>query len=196
MLENEHKQLPRNQIIQATFECFGDSGPRQTSMQDISRQTDYNPAVIFDLFKSKQEIIEALAEKSRNSTVCLFWDIEDSDPRDKVLQKILRNLSDVLVEQANRNTLRTKISLWSEAYESEKLMKGLRENFTDIERKIISCLEAHTPNQNQEPAFCPKEIAQILVATYHGLMLQMMLRKDTDPRNSMGHLAYLLMNLN
>lgn len=191
---SEHKQQRRNQIIQAAFECFGENGVHQTSMRDICSQAELSTGAVYNYFDSKEEIIEALAEKSRNSTDYLFKDIQDSDPRKKVLQKIVKNLSDILTVQRNRGELKMKVRLWSEAQESEKLYALFRENFADIEMRIISCLEEHPPKENHEPALSLEEITRIIIATYQGLVLQMVLREDIDPKNSMGNLAYLLTN--
>lgn len=191
---SEHKQHRKNQIIQAAFECFGEKGVHQTSMRDICKQAELSTGAVYNYFDSKEEIIEALAEKSRNSTDFLFGDIQDSDSREKVLQKIVRNISNILTEQHKRGELKMKVRLWSEAQESERLHALFRQNFADIESKIISCLEEHSIKENQDNELSLEEIARIIVATYQGLVLQMVLREDVDPENSMGHLAYLLTN--
>lgn len=191
---SEYKQHRRNQIIQAAFECFGENGVHQTSMRDICKRAELSTGAVYNYFDSKEEIIEALAEKSRNSTDFLFMGIEESDSREKALQTIVRNLSDILVEQQKRGELKMKVRLWSEAQESKKLSALFRENFADIETKIISCLEAHPLKENQDDELSLQEIARIIVATYQGLVLQMVLREDVDPQNSLGHLAYLLTN--
>lgn len=192
---SEHKENRRMQILQAAFKCFGTKGFHKTSMRDICEQAELSSGAVYNYFDGKEQIIEAIAEKSRNSTKILFEDIESSDSREKALQKILRNLSDLLLEQQKRGQLTMKIRLWSEAQESEKIHGILRENFADIENKIMRCLEEHALKENGGTELSLEESARIIIATYLGLVLQMNLREDVDPENSMGYLAYLFTNL-
>lgn len=195
-VDDEHKETRKMQILKAAFECFGTKGFHKTSMRDICEQAELSSGAVYNYFEGKEQIIEAIAEKSRNSTQFLFEDIQKSDSREKALQKILRNLSDVLLEQQKRGQLKIKIRLWSEAQESGKISDILRENYADIENKIKHCLEEHELNENKETELSIEESARIIIATYQGLLLQMTLRENIDPLNSLGYLSYLFTNHN
>ena len=83
--------------------------------------------------------------------------------------------------------------MWKEAQESKILQRVFRKNFADIEMKIVSCIEEHS-RKHRKYTLKAEHIARIILATYQGLVLQMGSGKDIDPKNTLGHMAYLIMN--
>ena len=71
-IEDMQNYKRRDQIIEAAFECFGRKGLEQTSMEYIRSQAGLSNGEVDGFFTNKYEILEALAEKSRNSTDALF----------------------------------------------------------------------------------------------------------------------------
>jgi AcrR family transcriptional regulator len=60
----EHAKARRRQILDAAHACFAREGFHRTSMQDIQREAELSAGALYVYFRSKDEIIEALVEKT------------------------------------------------------------------------------------------------------------------------------------
>lgn len=191
----EHKESRKTQILLAAVECFGDQGFHQTSMRDICKKADLSIGAVYNYFDSKEDIIETMAEKSRNSAKSLFQDIKETDSRNQAIQKILHQLVKTLAYQKENNQLNMKVHFWSEALRSEKIKLILKENLSDIIAKVLRNLESHTTNKNNYN-LTNEQIAILILSIYQGLTLQLVIENDVNFEQTFETLSILLTNQN
>ena len=58
-------QSRRRQIMDAAIRCFAREGFHRTTMQDIFRETGLSAGAIYRYFKSKEDIVAAIAAEHR-----------------------------------------------------------------------------------------------------------------------------------
>src|SRR3954451_11812525 len=62
----------RDEILVAAQSCFARSGFHQTSMQEICSEAGMSPGNLYRYFRSKEDIIAAIAERDRAETAQQF----------------------------------------------------------------------------------------------------------------------------
>src|SRR3954471_11257136 len=62
----------RGEILQAAQTCFARAGFHQTSMQEICSEAGMSPGNLYRYFRSKEDIIAAIAERDRAETAQQF----------------------------------------------------------------------------------------------------------------------------
>src|SRR6476660_7516476 len=55
------KERARQAILQAALELILEKGPDNLSLREVARRSDYSPAGLYEHFKSRDEIVEAVA---------------------------------------------------------------------------------------------------------------------------------------
>jgi AcrR family transcriptional regulator len=79
-VSEDHLEQRRRQILHAARRCFIRKGFHQTSMQDIFREAELSAGAVYRYFKSKSDIIRAIATESRNTVTRELEAIVDADP--------------------------------------------------------------------------------------------------------------------
>jgi AcrR family transcriptional regulator len=62
----------RQQVLDAAFACFARQGFHQTTVDDICRESELSPGVVYKYFRSKEEIIEAVCEGCQQANTPLI----------------------------------------------------------------------------------------------------------------------------
>ncbi|MCM6773633.1 TetR/AcrR family transcriptional regulator [Nocardia sp. CDC159] len=78
-VSEEHLERRRQQILDAALECFARKGFHATSMQDVFTEAGLSAGAVYRYFKSKDELIAALAA---DATVLLRGAMEEVVQRD------------------------------------------------------------------------------------------------------------------
>ncbi|HKJ31059.1 MAG TPA: TetR/AcrR family transcriptional regulator [Balneolales bacterium] len=190
----EYKQSRKIQILQAAAECFSDQGFHQTSMRDICNKAELSAGAVYNYFAGKDDIIESMAEVSRNSVKDLFQDIRDTDSRKQVIDKILHKLLEVAVYQKENNQLNMNIHLWSEALRSDKIKSILMESSRNMNAIIHDRLKNSSTKGNPSK-LSDKQVISLILMAYQGLVLQMALTDDVNEEEYFEALSTLLTNL-
>lgn len=66
-VNKEQTEKRRLQILQAALECFTKQGFHQSSMQTICKKAGLSPGTVYHYFKSKDDIIEHIAQREVDS---------------------------------------------------------------------------------------------------------------------------------
>ena len=62
-VNKEQAAKRRQQILDAALDCFGKKGFHQTTMQEVCKKARLSPGTVYHYFKSKDEIIEHIADR-------------------------------------------------------------------------------------------------------------------------------------
>lgn len=109
----EKIQLRKQEILDKAFEIFSTKGYSQTSMEDIVRYSGISKGGLYTHFKSKEEILLAIAEKRfqlRSDWVRQMADIESAS--EKIIL-YLRWALDGLQNESTQKEIRFTIEFWS-----------------------------------------------------------------------------------
>jgi AcrR family transcriptional regulator len=162
----------RSEILDAAILCFSRDGFHRTTMRDIVRVSGLSPGAIYNYFKSKEEIVAAIAGRRQEKERRLLVEAIESGPPAKALERVRDAFLEDIENPKERLRRRVSVQLWAEAQRNPEVRKIVRRSFEDP-RKMLSevLLEAQKAGAIAKWAD-PGAIASFVIATFHGLVLQ------------------------
>lgn len=171
-VSKEYLDGRRSEILDAALVCFSRDGFHRTTMQDIVRQSGLSPGAIYNYFKSKEEIIEAIANQRQLKERRLVTDAIDTGPAGKALERVRDAFWDELDNPKERLRRRVSVELWAEAQRNPSIRRLVRRSFEEP-RKLISEVLATAQAQGAiADGVDPDALACFVIAVFHGLVLQ------------------------
>ena len=174
-----HRQARRSQILAAARRCFERDGFHATSMQDIVVEAKLSAGAIYLYFKSKDEIVAAVAAETLAYFPPAFAELLSGDllPLDALLGRIV---SLILELDRRQPTLRLAVQVWGEAVRAPQLAaifaavtQSLRELFTQVAVRYQAAGRLAPDRQ-------PEHAAQVLQGMVIGFIVQFVLIGDPD----------------
>lgn len=162
----------RSEILDAAIACFSRDGLHRTTMKDIVRKSGLSPGAIYNYFKSKEEIIEAIAERRQEKERELIFDAIQRGPAASALARVRDAFLDELGNPKERLRRRVSVQLWAEAQRSTGVRRIVRRSFEEPRRLLTEVLlEARKKGTIARWADADV-IACFVIAAFHGLVLQ------------------------
>jgi AcrR family transcriptional regulator len=175
-----HRSNRRRQILHAAFCCFARRGFHETSMRDICREAKLSPGAVYLYFKSKERIVESLAEAGR---------LETSEWIDGCKGKNLADIVGQVLEQLNRPEnlpgFQLDVRLWSEALHIPRIAALFRKSEATLMDALSQVVMTTAPKCTRKQA---QAIARLLVSAIAGFELQ----KVMNPKADLGPAVALL----
>lgn len=98
-VSEEHAAARREQILSAAQDCFARKGFHATSMNDVFHEAGLSAGAVYSYFKSKDEIVVAIAERAMGRLIPFFDAILAEEPA-PVLEDVMRRYAARLQEVA------------------------------------------------------------------------------------------------
>jgi AcrR family transcriptional regulator len=112
-VSEDHLTARREQILVAARACFLRNGLHNTSMQDLIREADMSVGAVYRYFKSKTEIINAIAENVAGGLIARMHEVAE---RDLPLADAMSLVLDIVDEQVGPDgNFRLALQIWAEA---------------------------------------------------------------------------------
>jgi AcrR family transcriptional regulator len=179
-VSSEHRAAQRQRILDAARRCFMREGFHATSMQDILTEAQLSAGGLYLYFKSKEEIIEAIAVDTLaffSATLEELLASDDLPPLDVVLSNALRILRDRDREQP---TFRVVVQVWGEVGRARRLAVQVAEAQMRTRELLGRLIEGYQARGDLDPDAPVERIAQMLIAIMMGYVAQCALLGDTD----------------
>jgi TetR/AcrR family transcriptional regulator, transcriptional repressor of aconitase len=179
-VSSEHRAAQRQRILDAARRCFMREGFHATSMQDILTAAQLSAGGLYLYFKSKEEIIEAIAVDTLaffTATLEELFASDDLPPLDVVLSNALRILRDRDREQP---TFRVVVQVWGEVGRAPRLATQVAEAQMSTRALLGRFIEGYQARGDLDPDAPVERIAQMLIAIMMGYVAQCALLGDTD----------------
>ena len=181
-VSDEHLERRRQQILDAARVCFLRKGFHLTSMQDVFAESGLSAGAVYRYFKSKNEIIHAIATEKQSGAVKLLEEIIKEDPLppyDEIIERFFAFVQAILDEDG---ALRVAPQVWAEALHDPvyqaiiaELFAGVRSRWTELARRMRDA--GRMPEDADPEAF-----GATMMCTMPGFVLQRMLIGDLDAR--------------
>ena len=177
-----HLEARRQQILEAAESCFSRQGFHQTTMQDICGEAGLSPGAVYRYFSSKEEIIAASCEACQQGIVDFIQSVTaNGNSAIGMLDQLFDAGFGYLASPGAIESLRMGVLLWAEAQRSPKI----RDVYRDTHQKALQEGFAGILGRGQESGEIDPELdagvmARILLSTWQGLQLQMLLDPDND----------------
>ena len=128
-VSEEHIEARRQQIVDAAVQCFARAGIHGTSLDDIRLAADLSRGAVYHYFKSKEDIIDALRERSIEEDQQLLEDIKEKNVDLPIwIRSLGKGMTRNLMAPGNIDT-RVAMFLWAEALLNERVLQSQQELF-------------------------------------------------------------------
>jgi AcrR family transcriptional regulator len=166
------KENRRQEILAAALRCFARNGFHSTTIADIVRESGDCQGTFYVYFKTKDDVIAALAD-DRNQSDAIINAIAgaEADPLDGL--KILFDLHGRTLADAERaDERRVAIQGWAEALRNDSIRQRLVENTLRVQQQIAVLIERGQRRGQFRADANPQGVARALIALFRGLTLQ------------------------
>jgi TetR/AcrR family transcriptional regulator, transcriptional repressor of aconitase len=141
-------------------------------MQDIVRQSKLSPGAIYNYFRSKEKIIEAIANHRHAAERELFAEAKREATVEKVFDRIRNSFFGQLEQPAGRLRRRVTIQCWSESQRNPRILKLIRRGLKGPRILLGGILRRAQRRGEIDKQVDTSAVARFLIASYHGLALQ------------------------
>ena len=118
----EHVEGRRMQILTAAYRCLGRKGVTRTTLKDICREAGLSMGAVYGYYRSKEDIIVALAEAFRERNLALGAPPPGSgDPVDWLCEIVRR----VAASPDVVDSMKIDVRLWAEALDTPLLKEQI-----------------------------------------------------------------------
>ena len=110
------KDQRRKEILEVSLRLFANRGYESTSIAQISREAGISKGLIYNYFKSKEELLKSLVFDLNSMESTFLEDIQDDDPG-KMLQNIFTSYFKMLTQNKDKLRLITALTFQIEKFE-------------------------------------------------------------------------------
>jgi AcrR family transcriptional regulator len=187
-----HANARRQQILEAARRCFMRDGFHNTSMQDVIAEAGLSVGAVYHYFKSKNELITAIAESVIGDASAMFEELARHEPPLSPTEAVERAVTFVERETGPDGLLRIALQVWAEAMRDPALAEFVAGAYTRM-RGHFTQLATRARDAGQLPADADVDaIGAVLFGMVPGYALQRMLAAGPDPKTFAGGLRALV----
>jgi AcrR family transcriptional regulator len=183
-VSQEHLDARRRQILDGAARCFARNGFHATSMQDILREADLSAGAVYRYFRSKEELITAIAEEAFTGIRGAFEEAARTTPPptpDVLLGRVLRRMLEEQVPGGDRQAFaRLIVQVWTETLRNEQLAATLQEGYDGMRQVWAKLVDAYRDNGLMGADVPADHVARTLIATAQGFIAQQALFGDVQ----------------
>ncbi|MEV5751947.1 TetR/AcrR family transcriptional regulator [Actinoallomurus sp. NPDC052308] len=179
-VSEEHLEQRRRQILDAARRCFGRKGFHQTSMQDVFKESGLSAGAVYRYFKSKEEIVRAIAVENQGLVTALLEEIlneETLPPLEDVVGRFAARVESLLVHDG---PLRLAPAGWVEAMHNPALSPTVRELLTDTREWWVKLAERMRDAGHLPADADPRAVGATLFCLVPGFVIQKLILEDVD----------------
>jgi AcrR family transcriptional regulator len=190
----EHRTARHDQIVAAARRCAIDQGFHKTTMADVIRESGLSAGAVYGYFKSKDELVSAIADQALSSIDELFDTILGTDQPLTPIAALQATLEHVILiaEQPGGDVTRVALQAWAEAMHNDAIAAIAREKYTHLRGKFTEVARRAQADGTIDPDADPNHIGQVMFAVLPGFLLQRLILGDVTPQSFTAGLTALL----
>ena len=174
-----HLDARRMQILKSAMHCFARQGFHRTTMQDIVRASQLSPGAIYRYFRSKDEIVEALAAKRLAREIERITAVGGESSGGRVIPDLLRVFFEPLAaDKKERVNRRVVIQVWAESLRSPRILRAVRKNMNSLRALLARIISRGQRSGELRPDLDPDAVARVMI----GLLQSYFLHEAWDGR--------------
>jgi AcrR family transcriptional regulator len=165
-------QSRRRQIMDAAIICFARDGFHAATMHDIVAETGLSAGAIYRYFRSKEEIVAAIAAEHHIPEAAGLAEASAEDDVAAALRSLVRASLGRLTDPQEQRWRRVTVQVWGEALRNDQVMAIVRDGL-DEPVKILADLFRRGQRDGSVPAeIDPTGAARVCASIFQGLVLQ------------------------
>jgi AcrR family transcriptional regulator len=174
------KQTRRQQILDAALRCFSRDGFHNTTTADIVRESGVSQGTLYLYFRTKDDIIVALADDRHQGEAFLGAMAQSEQDPIKGLSLLLELHGASLESPDRTDARRVGIQGWAEALRNPTIHAKITEGTALVRGEIVRLIERGQRTGQIRTEVVPEAVARTLIAIFQGLMLQVGWGEDND----------------
>ena len=187
-----HRERRREQILEAARRCFIRKGFHQSSMTDVFAEAGLSAGAVYRYFRSKNEIITAIAEEVVGHVTDLLVPLVEQEPTptlDSVIRDGLLSVDDLAFGEYGFAQLAPQV--WAEALRNDQLLGVIRSRYTVVREALSRLIVAEQKAGRVDVDAEPDDVAAVLFGSIIGYLLQRLLFGHLRPESYAAGLAAL-----
>jgi AcrR family transcriptional regulator len=188
----EAMELRRGQILDAAERCFARDGFHQATIQAVIAESGLSAGGIYGHFRSKDDIVAAIAERRHAHDAELLSSLETTDDPIEALRRVARAFLQDLETEAGVRRRQVALQLWAEALRSptirREVVAGVRGPAAIVRGLLERAVEAGAIGRDAEL----DGAARAMVALFQGLVLQRLWGEPVSEDQAMAAFEALL----
>lgn len=191
---DEHRLARRAQIVAAARHCVLDEGFHKTTMADVIRESGLSAGAVYGYFKSKEEIVAAIAEDALSTVDEVFQKILATEETLTPLMALETALTHVVsvAERPDGDVTRIAVQAWAEALRNPAIMATASGKYTQLRTNFEAVARRAQADGTVDPDTDPRCIAQVMFGLIPGFVLQRLLIGDVSLESYTAGLRALL----
>ncbi|MFE3023102.1 TetR/AcrR family transcriptional regulator [Nocardia tengchongensis] len=177
----DHLERRRQQILDAAQTCFARKGLHATTMQDVFAESGLSAGAVYRYFKSKNDIIEALATEATVDLRATLTEAVYSDPLPTPPELVRLISADVIKLSAPGGPVRVIPQAWALALTDANIADYVRTNILGFRRLWFDYANRMRDAGWLSPDADTDAVAKILLGLLPGFILQHLILGDADP---------------
>jgi AcrR family transcriptional regulator len=182
----EHLDARRRQILDGAARCFARNGFHATSMQDVLREAGLSSGAVYRYFRSKEELIGAIAGEVFAAVRAAFEDAARDTPPplpDVILGRVLRQVyaGPAGIPEAGRHAFpRLVLQVWAETLRNDELAATLLDGYTNLRAAWVELVESYQRAGIVRADIPADHVARTLIGTVQGFIAQQAVFGEVD----------------
>ncbi|HEX4049894.1 MAG TPA: TetR/AcrR family transcriptional regulator [Steroidobacteraceae bacterium] len=179
----EQREARREQILAAALSCFSRDGFHRTTTADVVRESGLSQGTLYLYFKSKDDLIAALADDRHQREAALNALAEHQEDPLKSIHALIRLYAGRLSDPAQTDSLRVGLQGWAEALRNERVRTGVLEGVSSARSALVRVIRRGQRTGVFKRGLDATAMAQVLIALFQGFVLQAAWepRRDLEP---------------
>ncbi|WP_167473384.1 TetR/AcrR family transcriptional regulator [Nocardia arthritidis] len=180
-VSEEHLERRRQQILDAAQLCFTRKGFHETSMQDVFAESGLSAGAVYRYFKSKNELIAAIAAATADEVRDRLDTAINADPL-PTPDELVRTMTEMIIENSGPSgRIRLAPQAWALALVQPEANAFVGAAMTAIRGHWELYAERMRDQGWIAPDADTAAIAVTAVGMFPGFMLQHLILGDVDP---------------
>ena len=178
-ISEARRSARRRQIIDAARHCFLQEGFQATSMKDVLSAAALSAGAVYNYFPSKEDLIVAISQQALDDVAASFEQMREGvlPPLDEALTAVFSHQAPM---DAQRESAKLLVQVWAEALRSPTLSAKVVPLFEGVRNVFAELAAAYQKLGAISTAATPEAVADILLATLHGIILRRAIVDDVD----------------
>ena len=179
-VSEEHMEERRQQILDAAVRTFSRGGLHLTTIEDIRLEAELSRGAVYHYFKSKEDIIDAIRERSASQAESFYSDSSGGDDGTATLLSLVKKTLSVMTSPESAEANRLALFLWAESLVNQRIMDGQLPSFKPYLEELARAVTNAQAEGAANPEADPQALARVVAATMLGLQIQLTWEPEMD----------------
>ena len=183
----------RNQILDAAVATFSRKGFHQTTIEDIRLEAGLSRGAVYHYFKSKEDIIDAIRQRSALQADASYARAAEADDAESRLLRLIDATVSSMASPGSVEANRLGVFLWAESLVNTRIMDGQLPSFKPYLDALADSVARVQADGTLDSSVDPQAVARVIVGAIMGLQVQLTWEPDIDLAASRHALVSMIM---